>query len=285
MLKLYITVDMEGIAGVVNYEHTSEKGREHERARRLMTGEVNAAIDAALEMGATEIVVSDSHFAVPNQNIISEELNPAAYLISGTPRPLSQLEGVDKSFDAAIFIGYHARAGTRKAVMCHTYHGRVVSEFRVNGVVMGEIGLNTHVLGDYEVPVLFVSGDSEAVKEAHEFIANVETAITKWPTATYSARCLHPLKAREVIKEGVKRAIAKKEQIRPVKLKEPVTVEVKLLSTGMADVVELIPTIQRVSGDTVTFESENMIQAYRTFQAIVLICGEDLAKDEVFQRG
>lgn len=283
-LKLFISVDMEGIGGVINYEHTCEKGMEHEHARRLMTGEVNAAIETALEMGATEVVVSDSHYAIPNQNIIIEELNPAAYLINGTPRPLSQLQGVDESFDAAFLMGYHAREGTRYAIMPHSYHGKVVRELNVNGVVVGETGINTYVLGDYGVPVILVSGDAEAVKEAEQLVPNVETAVVKWPIGAYSAKSLHPTKAREIIREAVKMAITKKDQIKPVKLKGPVTVEVKLKSTGMADVAELIPTVERIDGVTVRFVSDNMVRAYRTFQAVVLISSEDLQKDEVFQR-
>ena len=185
-LKVFISADMEGIAGVVNSDQTSSSGNDYNLARRWMTEEVNAAIRGALEAGATEIVVNDSHGSM--RNIIVSELSPAARLITGSPKPLSMMQGIDDSFDAVIFIGYHAHAGTKDGVLDHTYSGSRIASIRVNGMELGETGLNALIAGWYGVPVVLVAGDSTVCSQAQEKLGKeLEVAPVKEAVGRYSA--------------------------------------------------------------------------------------------------
>lgn len=148
---------MEGVAGVVDREQTLRDGKEHERARKLMTQEVNAAIEGALEAGAKQVLVNDSHGTM--RNIILEELNENAELITGSPKPLSMMQGIDKTFNAVLFVGYHAMRGTYKGVLEHTYHGNIVSDVFFNSKRYGETGMNAAVAGYFKVPIVLVTGD------------------------------------------------------------------------------------------------------------------------------
>ena len=155
-MKIYISADMEGISGVISMQQIDPGAREYERARRMMTREVNAVIKAAFEHGAREIVVNDAHGDM--DNILIDELDSRVSLISGSPKPLSMMEGIDSSFDGVFFVGYHARAGSSEAIIDHTYTFRVLNA-KINGRPMSEAGLNGRLAGYYRVPVVFISGD------------------------------------------------------------------------------------------------------------------------------
>src|ERR671915_161264 len=160
VMGVYISVDMEGIAGVVHEDQTdptdARHAPEYNRFRQLMTNEANAAIQGALDAGATRVLVNDSHWDM--RNLLAEELHRVAELLSGSPKRLSMVEGIDGGFDAAMFIGYHAMAGTHSAVIDHTYTSRVY-EVRVNDRPAGELALNAAMAGVYRVPIAAVSGD------------------------------------------------------------------------------------------------------------------------------
>src|SRR2546426_5094855 len=168
-MRVYISVDMEGIAGVVDESQTDPAppafAAEYGRFRRLMTAEANAAVEGALAAGATRVLVNDSHWFM--RNLLAEELHQAAELVSGDPKPRSMVQDIDRGFDAALFIGYHARAGTRNAILDHTYADRV-HDVRLNGKPVGELGLNAALAGVHGVPVALVSGDSAVATEAKE---------------------------------------------------------------------------------------------------------------------
>ncbi len=175
--KIYISVDMEGVAHVVNAQ-TASGQFDYERGRRLMTAEVNAAVEGCLAAGAGEIVVSDSHGNA--QNIIPEDLNENALLIRSFPRPLLQMEGIDSSFDGVIFIGYHPKEGTPEANLAHTIWGTKFEKIKVNGLVVSEALFNAAVAGHFGVPVIMVCGDQNVVKEAQENFRGAETVMTKF---------------------------------------------------------------------------------------------------------
>src|SRR5213076_11274 len=162
---------MEGIAGVVHESQTDPAdpahAAEYGRFRRLMTAEANAAIEGALAAGATKLVVNDSHWLM--RNLLAEELHQAAELLSDDPKPQSMVEGIDGGFDAALFIGYHARAGTRHAILDHTYADRI-HDVRLNGRPVGELGINAAFAGVAGVPVALVSGDSAVATEAKDLL-------------------------------------------------------------------------------------------------------------------
>jgi D-amino peptidase len=167
-LKVFISVDMEGISGIVHSDQTTSGTAEYAAGRKWMAQDVNAAVEGALEAGATEVVVNDSHGSM--RNIDPDDLDFRAILISGSPKPLSMMQGIDASFAACLFIGYHAKAGTEDAILDHTISSSVVRAIRVNGAELPELGLNAAIAGYYGVPVVLVSGDTAVCRQAGEVL-------------------------------------------------------------------------------------------------------------------
>jgi D-amino peptidase len=211
-MRVYISVDMEGVAGVVHENQTDPTeprySGEYNRFRRLMTNEANAAIAGALEAGAKAVVVNDSHWLM--RNLLAEELNPNAELMSGGPKRLSMIEGIDGSFDAAMFVGYHARAGTRNATIDHTYTSRVY-EARINGQPVGELALNAAMAGVHGVPVVLVSGDQALAAEATALLGTaLEAVIVKEAVGRFAARSVAPAVACDRIRLGAAAALRRR---------------------------------------------------------------------------
>ncbi len=273
-MKVFISVDLEGISGVVHEEHTRRDGREHDRARKLMTGEANAAISGALEAGATEVVVNDSHGTM--RNLIPEELHEDAKLITGSTKPLSMMQGVDSGFDAAFLVGYHARRGTLHAILDHTYSGSTVSSFVVNDQELGETGMNAAIAGCFNVPIVLVTGDSAVTSEAKSLLGNVETVTVKEAVSRWSAKCLHPNKARQMIKQGAISALKRRSEMRPFKLRPPFELRVELMNAGMADAAQMIPDVKRIAPRIVTYSSDDFIKVYKAFRAVVTLASSTI---------
>jgi len=268
-MKVFISVDLEGISGVVHDEHTMRNGREHDRARKLMTGEANAAISGAFEAGASEVVVNDSHGTM--RNLIPEELHQDAKLITGSTKPLSMMQGIDRDFDAAFLVGYHARRGTLHGILDHTYSGATVSGFMINGQEFGETGMNALIAGSFDVPVVLVTGDSAVTSEAKNLLGNVETVTVKEAVSRWSAKCLHPNKAREAIKQGAISALKRRSEMRPFKLQPPYEMRLELMNAGMADIAELIPDVKRVAPRILTYSSDDFLKVHKAFRAVVTL--------------
>ncbi len=267
-LKVFISVDMEGIAGVVHSDQTSSSGKDYNLARRWMTEEVNAAIRGALQKGATDIVVNDSHGSM--RNVIASELNARAHLITGSPKPLSMMQGIDDTFDAVILLGYHAHAGSKNGVLDHTYSGGSVLSIKVNGIEMGEGELNALIAGWYNVPVVLIAGDATVCQQAKEIIGEeLEVAVVKEAVGRYAAKTLTPKKAQELIQEKTKMALEKVHKVKPFKLEPPYRFELNFLRSYMADKAELIPQVERVGGRTVRFEIEDYIQGFKLLRALI----------------
>lgn len=262
-MKVLISVDMEGIAGVVMMDHVMSDKKEYDRFRRLMTAEANAAIAGALAGGATEVVVNDSHGNMANMLI--EDLDPAAELISGSPKPFAMMEGIGPDVDAVFFVGYHAASGTGAAVLEHTWSGRFV-EVRLNDRVMGETGLNAALAGAFDAPVVLVTGDRAVTEEARALLGEIETVAVKDGITRTTARCLHPEVAHEEIRHAAKRALAL--SIRPLKLSTPITLRLTFLRALHADMAELVPGSQRVDGRTVEWAGDDMATVYKVFRAM-----------------
>lgn len=265
-MKVYISCDLEGVCGVVSREHAWYGGKDYDRYRRLMTGEVNAAVEGAFEGGATEVVVNDAHG--PMTNNLIEELNPEATLITGSPKPLTQMQGIDSSFDLAAFTGYHARRNAMTAVLEHTITG-VVQELKINGKVVGETGINAGIAGYFGVPVGLVAGDDAVTLEARELMPDVETAQVKWAEARYAARCLHPTRARAMIKEGMRRATENRERFKPYRVEPPITFEVTFDDTGMAELASLVPTSERVGPSRVRLTDDDYLVVFKGVRAML----------------
>ena len=271
-MRVFISADMEGIAGVNRGAETEPFQPGWERSCRLMTGEVNAAIEGALEGGAQEIVVNDGHWL--GNNLLLDELNPAAEVISGYPRPLSMAEGIGPNFDAAFFIGYHASAGTQDAVLDHTYADpRHVMEVRLRGRAQSEGSLNGYACGAFGCPVVLFTGDSTAVSQMHEFCLEVEGVVVKEAVSREAARSLHPLVVRDRIRTGARRALERLPNIQPMRLDGSPDFEVDFQSVALADACMRVPGVERAGPRTVRCSGADYLEAFRLFLALVDLAG------------
>ena len=267
-MRVYISVDMEGVAGVVHEDQTDpidpRHAGEYNRFRRLMTAEANAAIEGALAAGAERVLVNDSHWLM--MNLLAEELHPAAELLSGGPKARSMVEGIELGFDAALFIGYHAMAGTGHATIDHTYTSRV-HEARLNGRAVGELAINAALAGTFDVPVALVSGDQQLAAEARELLGPaVETVIVKHAVGRFAARSVSPTVACRLIRDGVTTALGRPHA--PLRLTPPVRLEVDFALTQMADMAELAPGSIRTGGRTVSFTHQDYREVFRAWRAL-----------------
>lgn len=272
-MKIYISADIEGISGVVSGSQTSFSGDGYERARKLMTEEVNAAIEGAVEAGATEILVNDSHGSMTN--IIIEELNTSASLITGTPKMLGMMEGIDSTFDAAMFIGYHGRMNT-KSVLSHTYHGRVISNINVNGRDAGEFYINASVAGFFQVPVVLVSGDDILSEEVADVNDKIESVIVKKSKGRYAAECITPKVVRSMIKENARLALIKRKSICLTEVNGPIEIKTTFLNSGLAQAASLMPYTQLISPNVVLYKASNITEGYRAIMSMVKIASSTL---------
>ncbi|MFN8579969.1 MAG: M55 family metallopeptidase [Gemmatimonadaceae bacterium] len=266
-LKVYISVDLEGIAGVVSDDQTSPNGHDYNWARSMMMGETNAAIAGAFDAGATEVLVNDSHG--PQTNLRPDELDRRATLITGQPKPMGMTQGLDSTFQAAIYIGYHANASVTDAVHGHTFSG-ALRHVRLNGKEVGEYGLNGAVAGWYGVPVVFIAGDKAFVDEATTFFPNVDALAVKDGIGFNAARTMNPLDARDRIRAGVKAALMKRIARTPVRITYPATLDIEVSEASFADKIALIPGISR-SGLVVSYTASDMPTLYHVARLIMYL--------------
>jgi len=263
-VKIYISADMEGLAGVVGDQQRSRKGQDYHAARRWMAGEVNAVIEGALEAGATEFVVNDAHAL--GQNLALPDLHERADLIGGANRPLSMMEGIQAGFDAAIFVGYHAMRSTRDACMDHTYSEAKVMALRLNGTPYGEIGINARVAGQFGVPVVLVSGDDKTAAETAAFLGDaVETVVVKKAIGRHAARSLGQARVHQMLREGARRALEDLSRFKPLVLPGPIEMELEFVGTEQADRAQLLPGVERTGPRTVSARGSNFLELFRLF--------------------
>ncbi|HVB63733.1 MAG TPA: M55 family metallopeptidase [Nitrolancea sp.] len=274
-MRVYVTVDIEGIAGVVHGEEGSPGNAEYERARRLMTAEASAVVagifDAEPESAVT---VVDVHG--PYRNIIPEELDERATLSRGKPRMYGMVHGIDRGYDAAMFIGVHGRAGTGQSVISHTFTGTIL-DVRINGVPMGELGLNAAVAGAYGVPVLLVAGDQTVMTEARDLFGDEQIVVqVKESFAQLSAESLHPREAQRRLRAAAARAVRERPNVVPLRVETPVTCEVELARPALADLAEMIDGAERVDGRTVRYVRNDMPAMYKVLRLITVLCSSPL---------
>lgn len=263
-MKVYMSVDIEGVAGVVDalQGNVASGGSDFELGRRLMTEEANAAIEGALAAGATEIVVNDSHASM--RNLLPELLHPQAKLIQGRLKPEFMVEGLDSSFDAVFFVGYHAAAGVPDGVLNHAYHPY---ELRGNGQVWSETGINAMMAGYFGVPVALITGDDAAVRDAESILPPHIGVSVKRGITRYAGESLHPSEARTRIRAAAEESLRRLSDWKPVETSTPVTIEMDLYYSFQADVVALMPSVERIGERTIRFQSDNLLDAYHTFVA------------------
>jgi D-amino peptidase len=233
-MKIYICTDMEGVSGVVSWDQVGRdsRGAEYESARRLLTEDVNSAVAACKEAGAKEVVVLDGHGS--GYNFIVESLLPGGRYIVGGNRKTA-LVGLDRSFDGVILLGYHSMAGTENGVLDHTQSSKAWYKYSVDGAETGEIGQCAIWAGAHGVPVIMVTGDSAACKEAKEFLKDVETVSVKEGYSRTCAKIVPPSEAREMIAAGVKKALKRIKSFKPHKIKFPAKVSIEFQTTDIAD--------------------------------------------------
>lgn len=280
-MKILIAADMEGVTGVVHWDQVNTSHPEYARFRRLMTADVNSAVRGALAAGADEIVVSDGH--AYGRNILIEELDAHASLNSGTPAPLSMVQGISDGVQGVLFVGYHARIGTPNAILEHTWSDERVADFWLRGagqeelIQIGEIGLNAAVCGHFAVPVLMISGDLAACTEASQLLGAVETAVVKQATGRMAAECLPPAHTHPLIEQAAYRAVARLrvslesgEGIQPLVFKPPITMAIDFVQSEMADKAALLQGAQR-TGRRIEYSGQNMLEIYRAFRTALAL--------------
>ncbi len=265
-LKVYISADMEGVAGVVTSDQLGPQGFEYERFRGFMTNEVLAAIDGARAAGATEILVSDSHGN--GENLLIERFPADVQVVRSWPRPLAMMEGIDASFDAVLFVGYHASTTNPRGVRAHTMSSATLADVRLNGVPVPEAGLNAAIAGHFRVPVAMISGDEAAVKEAQALLGPIEGAVVKWDTGFHSARTLTPGASCDRIREAAKAALGRLPAMKIYDVKAPVTLDLRFKNYRPAEVLAYLPVVERTDAHAIRFRGKDILETIRFLEFV-----------------
>lgn len=264
-MKVFICADIEGIGCVTRHEHTRPGQREYERARIWMTREVNAAVEAAFANGATDVLVADSHNV--GVNLLPEMLHPKTRLIMGGPRPLSMMEGIQEGFDAVFFVGTHAMSATADATIPHIFSGRV-QQLRLNGVSVGELGLNAALAGYYDAPVALVAGDEAACAEAEALLPGVETVAVKQGIGSYAVLTPMPEKCQELVRSAAENAMRRSSPPPIWQIQGTVRLEVQFSTASGADRALRVPRTERVDALTVAYDAEDVLEAFQAFNTM-----------------
>ncbi|HET6988330.1 MAG TPA: M55 family metallopeptidase [Kribbella sp.] len=268
-MKVFLSTDMEGTAGVVDWSQCRGPGQEYEYYRGQLQAEVNAAIDGARAAGATEFLVNDSHSTM--QNLRPDELHGRASYLSGRHKPMYMMEGLDPSCDAAFFVSYHGSAGATSSVLHHTYNPRAIAEVRLNGVIAGEAGVNALVALAYGVPVVLISGDRVTIEEAQPFCPDLETVVVKESVSHNAALSLHPDVARDLIREGAQRALERLTDIRLPSITLPAELTVRYHNHALAELACALRGVEQQDETVVAMRSDDPLQLFRTFIAAVML--------------
>ncbi len=264
--KIYISADMEGLAGAVTMDQLGPGGFEYEKFRKIYTAEVNAAIEAAFKSGATEILVSDSHGN--GQGLLVDELNQKVQLVRSWPRPFGMMQGIDDTFDGVFFIGYHASATNSDGIRAHTMSSAHLAAVKLNGVSMSEASFNAAIAGHFDVPILMISGDNTATSEAASLIGDIEQAVVKWAYGFHSGRTLLPTAAKAVIAEKAAKGMAKIGKLKPYTLKGPIQLDITFQSYQPSEVLAYLPIVERIDARTVRYVGADMVEVSKFLQFV-----------------
>ncbi len=264
-MRIHITADMEGIATICHDVQTDQKGLDYPRMREIMTGEVQACIDGAQEGGADEILVVDAHDT--GRNLLVEKMTGEFEVVQGTAYELGMMASISKDFDASFQVGYHSMRHTHAGTLGHTYT-YLVAELRLNGKIMGESGLSAAIAGHYGVPLVFVSGDAHAVRQALELVPGAVGVPTKEGVGLYGVRSSTPAEAIKMIRKGAKEAMSRVGEIKPLVVKKPVSMEVEFTKPLMAEYVSRMPTVKKIDKKTVACRVKDMIEAFGVFDVM-----------------
>lgn len=266
--RVYVSADMEGVAGVVTGEQLGPSGFEYQRFREFMTEELLAAIEGLAEAGATEFVVSDSHGN--GQNLLVERLPPEAKLVRAWPRPLMMMEGIDETFDAAVFLGFHTASTNPRGVRAHTMSSARLTAVRINGDDVSEAAINAAIAGYFGVPVILVTGDDATVEEARSFLPGIEGAVVKRAIGFHSAVSETPAVARRIIRERARVALQRVAELEPYRVTSPVELEMDFKHYRPAELLALLPQVERPFARTVRVACDDILAASRFLQFALL---------------
>jgi D-amino peptidase len=269
IVKVFISFDMEGVAGIVDWSQCRPPGQPYEEGRRLLLGEVNAAIDGALAAGATDIVCNDSHGTM--NNLDPAALHGQASYVSGRHKPLYMMQGLDSSADIVFLVGYHGSISGESSVLSHTYNPAVISHVELNGALVGESGINALVALAYGVPVGLITGDRQTIDEADPYLTDAERVVVKESFTRFGASNLHPELAQAMIAEGARWAVQRAAGMSPPAITLPATLEVHMQTADMAEVASWVRGAERTDVRTVTIRGEDPLAMFRSFVALTYI--------------
>jgi len=271
-MRVLISVDMEGIAGVVDREDIGPGQSEYERNRTLLTAEANAAVRGVYAYEAdAQVLVTEAHAAF--RNLLPELLDRRAELLRGDPKPDGMMAGLGPDIDAVLFIGYHGKAGTPRSVLAHTISGGVVADVRCQGRSLGELGLNTALAAHDGVPAVLVSGDDTVAAEAADVAPGMHAVVVKRALGARAAALLHPDEACERIERAVPQALADRTAVQPLRFDGPVLLEVDVLRPNMTELALLVPGIERTGGCTLRYAAPDFRTAYQITELIAILGG------------
>jgi len=265
-MKIFISADIEGITGVVHDDQTTGTSGDYMQARKWMTGDVNAVIEGALKAGATEIYVKDAH--ANGRNILLEDLRKEANLIAGWDVMISMIQGMDETFDALILIGYHSMVSTENGILAHTMSGSV-KQFSLNRRPVGEAEISAIAAGHYGVPVVFIAGDQAVVRELTGFIGEIPHVITKYGMGRETGRVIHPEVTRQAIRDGVSEALSDLSRFKPFRIETPIRMSLKLSASRMADLISLLPNVERLGADEVAYIADDVTNMLKVFRVML----------------
>jgi D-amino peptidase len=268
-MKVFISFDMEGVAGIVDWSQCRGPGPAYEEGRRLLLGEVNAAIDGAIAAGATEIVCNDSHGTM--NNLDPAALGGQASYVSGRHKPLYMMQGLDASADVVFMVGYHGSISGESSVLSHTYNPSVISHVELNGVRVGESGINALAALGGQVPVGLITGDQHTAAEVDPFLPDAERVVVKESLTRFGAVNLHPEVARTMIADGARRAVERAGVLRPPAIAVPATLEVQLQTADMAEVASWVRGAERTGLRAVSIRGDDPLAMFRSFVAVTYI--------------
>ncbi len=271
-MRLYVSCDMEGTAAVCSWMQCDPSNtREYPIYRRYMSQEVRAAVEGARSAGVTDVLINDSHWDM--RNLLWEELPADVRVVSGSRKPFSMAEGLDRGFGGAFFTGYHAKIGDANGVLAHTYSGDTLYNVRINGVACSEALLNAAMAGYYGIPLLLVSGDRVVIEHVKEYMPWVTGVVVKEGIGHYSTNSVTPKAAQQLLREGAAEAIRNAPAAKPFTFDPPVSMEIDFTRVEQADFVELMPGFERIGGRTVRFNHDDYKMIFRAFVAAFRLAG------------
>jgi D-amino peptidase len=268
-MKIFISSDMEGTAGVVDWNQCIAGNPEYQYYRGLLQNEVNASIRGAQAAGASEFLLNDSHSAM--QNMLPDKLEGNARYLSGKHKPMYMMQGLDSTFDAIFFVSYHGSMSSEASTLSHTYNPRAISDVRLNGQVASEAGLNALVAQSYGVPIVLVTGDETTEIETRMWAPDVLAAVVKKSVTRFAADSMHPTQACELIFEKAKQAITNLKSMSVPKIELPATIEITFHNNDFADMATWLPGTKKTGSKTVELTDADPLQLFRRFITTVVL--------------